>query len=603
MLKKFFLNFLSSFVGAWVAICLFCVAAVIVVVALVGKAGMAEAEDMAKVKSNTVLTLDLSGAIVEHEQTPELNPLSLMQGDLDMPMTLTGLVKAIDEAKSNKDVRMIYLKCNGVAAGASTLHSLRDALLDFKKSDKKIYAYSDGMGLGDYYLATVADSIFLNPMGSLNINGMGATSLYYKDLLDKIGVQMQIVKVGTFKSAVEPYISSEMSGPARAQLDTLYHNLWSYVADEICESRKISTEKFNTLINRDVLMLQKAEFSEKNKLVDKTVYERTMDSRIAAALGVSKRKVNFVNASTLSASSSFGTEYNASRQIAVLFAEGAIEEGSRTGINCEVLVPIITKLADDDKIKGLVLRVNSPGGSVFGSDLIGEALNYFKAQGKPFAVSMGDYAASGGYWISCQADRIFADPLTITGSIGIYGMIPNASGLAKKIGVSPQFVSTNPEVDFPSFFRPMTDTQLAAMQRMIEQGYDQFVGRVAKGRHLSETRVRLIAEGRVWDGQKALELKLVDEMGSMQDAIDWVQKKTAFKDSKPCEVSFYPQLDGNFWALLQQSMQQSAQDKVRETLIREAAKLVPDAEYAEELQLIFTRRPVQARMMPFRTKM
>lgn len=603
MLKKFFLNFLSSFIGAWVALGLFCVAAVIVVISLVGKAGLSEVENTEKVKSNTVLTINLSGEIVEREQTPDLNPINLVQGNVDVPATLSQLVNAVREAKSNKDVRMIYLKCNGVAAGPSTLHALRDELLDFKKSNKKIYAYGDGMGLGDYYIASVADSLFLNPMGSLSINGMGTTALYFKNLLDKIGVQMQVVKVGTFKSAVEPYISNEMSGPARAQLDTLYGNMWSFITEEICNSRNITEEKFLSLINDDVLMLQKASFSVANKLVDKAVYERTMDDRIASALGVDKKKVSYVGPATLHASTTFGMEYTSSSQIAVLFAEGEIREGSKTGINCEVLVPVITKLADDDNVKGLVLRVNSPGGSVFGSDLIGEALNYFKSKGKPFAVSMGDYAASGGYWISCQADRIFADPLTITGSIGIFGMIPNASELARNIGVSPQFVSTNPDVDFPSLLKPMTESQLAAMQKMVSKGYDQFVSRVAKGRNLPETRVRVIAEGRVWDGQKALELKLVDQLGSMQNAVDWVQTEVSKKGGKNCDIAFYPKLDNNFWSLVQMSMQQSAADAVRAALIREAVKFAPEAAYAEEVEMIFRRRPVQARMIPVKTRM
>lgn len=600
MLKKFFLNFLSSFIGAWVALGLFCVALVIVITSMIAKIGISQAENVEKVKSNTVLTLDLSGVITEREPSPDLSPMNLIQGNIEIPMSLTTLVEAIREAAKDKNVRMIYIKCNGVAAGPSTLHTLRDELLEFKKVGKKIYAYGDAMALGDYYVASVADSLFLNPAGEVGINGMSTMVPYFKEMLDKVGIQMQVVKVGTFKSAVEPYINNEMSAPARAQLDTLYGNLWGFITDEICRSRKISPEKFNTLINDDVLMLQDASFSEKNKVVDKTVYERTMDDRIAAALGVDKKKVNFVSPAAVAASSQFGQAYGSSSQIAVLFAEGEIREGTKNGINCEVLVPVITKLADDDNVKGLVLRVNSPGGSVFGSDLIGEALNYFKSKGKPFAVSMGDYAASGGYWISCQADRIFADPMTITGSIGIFGMIPNAAGLAHKIGVNPQMVSTNPAVDFPSLLKPMTESQLASMQKMVERGYDKFVGRVAKGRDLPETRVRVIAEGRVWDGQKALSLKLVDQLGSMQSAIDWVQAKVnASKDKNPCKVAFYPEMDDNFWSLVQMSMQ----NEMRSTLIKEAVKLVPEAEYAEEVELILSRRPVQARMMPFKVKL
>ena len=596
MLKKFFLNFLSSFVGAWVALGLFCLAAVIVVISLVGKMGASMATDTERVRSNSVLTINLDGVIAERETAPDFSPVNLINGDLSVPASLNGLVAAIGEAKDNKDVRMIYLKCNGVAASPATLHALRDALVDFKESNKKIYAYGNSFGLGDYYVASVADSLFHNPAGAMSVNGMSSMVPYFKELLDKVGVQMQVVKVGTFKSAVEPYISNEMSAPARAQLDTLYGNIWNFITAEICKSRRLTEENFSKLINQDVMMLQDAKFAEKNKVVDKIVYERTMDDRIASALGVDKKKVNYISPAILNASSSFGIEYASSNQIAVLYAVGEIMEGSKTGINCEVLVPVITRLADDDDVKGLVLRVNSPGGSVFGSDLIGEALNYFKSKGKPLAVSMGDYAASGGYWISCQADRIFSDPLTITGSIGIFGMIPNVSGLAGKIGVSPQFVSTNPEVDFPSLFRPMTESQMALMQGYINRGYDKFVGRVAKGRNLSDARVRQIAEGRVWDGAKALELKLVDQLGQLDDAIDWVQAQVDKKGGKKCDVAFYPEIDSNFWSLVQMSLQ----NEMRASLIEEATKLVPDAEAADELTRILSRKPVQARMMPMK---
>lgn len=602
MLKKFFLNFLSSFIGAWVALGLFCVATAIVIFALIGKAGVSAMEDAQKVKSNTVLTLDLSGEIAEREQAPDFSAMNVINGNLDVPLSLTRLIGAVRRAATDKDVRMIYIKCNGVQASPATLHALRDELLEFKKSKKKIYAYGDGMGLGDYYIATVADSLFLNSAGSLGVKGLGGVTPYFKGLLDKVGVQMQVVKVGTFKSAVEPYISNEMSGPARAQLDTLYGNMWDVITEEICRSRKIKADSLNSYINNDYLMLQEADFAVARKLVDKAVYERTMDQRIAFALGVDKEKVNFVGPTALN-EDFFENEYSSSNQIAVLYATGEIAEGSKTGINCEVLVPVITKLADDDNVKGLVLRVNSPGGSVFGSELIGEALAYFKSKGKPFAVSMGDYAASGGYWISCDAQRIFADPLTVTGSIGIFGMIPNAAGLAEKVGVHPQYVSTNPKSDFPSLLRAMDEQQLAAMQTMVEKGYDKFVGRVAKGRNLPEEYVRRIAEGRVWDGRKALELKLVDQLGSLQDAIDWVQGKVTEKGGKNCAVAAYPQIDSNFWALVQQSMQQSVSDGVRTMLREEAMRMVPEAEYADEVEMVFMRRPVQARMMPLIVRM
>ncbi|MDE5774248.1 MAG: S49 family peptidase, partial [Muribaculaceae bacterium] len=423
MLKKFFLNFLSSFAAVWVALGLFTITAVIVIFALIGKAG-ASMTTTESVKKHSIMTIELSGTIEERERPTEIDYIGLMQGDIERPLTLDMLVSAIREAADNKSIDMIYLKCDYISAAPATLHALRQELVDFRKSGKKIYAYGDGYTLGTYYVASAADSIFVNPVGSIAIQGLGGTTMYMKDLFDNLGIEFEVVKVGTFKSAVEPFIMNEMSAPARAQLDTLYGDMWRYIKDDISARRKISATQIDDLINKDHLMLQDGVYDVKCKLADRAVYEREVDEILAEAVGVDKEKLNFVSPATVAAMAEIFSGYNSKRQIAVLYATGEIAEGSKTGINCEALVPVIVDLAEDDNVRGLVLRVNSPGGSVFGSELIGEALEYFKSKGKPFAVSMGDYAASGGYWISCVADRIFSYPLTINLSIGIYGLLP-----------------------------------------------------------------------------------------------------------------------------------------------------------------------------------
>lgn len=596
MLKKFFLNFLSSFAGAWLALGLFCVIAVLVVVSLVTKIGISQA-GMESVKKHTVMTIELDGEIIERETPAEFDYMQIAKGDITAPTTLLSLTAAIREASENDDIEMIYLKCGNVSAAPATMRALRQELLDFKKSGKKIYAYGDAYELGDYYVATVADSLFVNPDGVVAVKGVSGGSLYFKDLLDKVGIQMQIVKVGTFKSAVEPYISNEMSQPARAQLDTLYGNIWDLMTAEICASRPFKAEQLNNLINKDFLQIQDGVYAEKHKLVDKAVYERTMDWRIAKAVGVDEEDLNYVSHTTVAAQSIDAFEaIGDGKQIAVLYATGEIMEGSKSGINCEALVPVITDLADNDDVMGMVMRVNSPGGSVFGSEQIAEALAYFQSKGKPFAVSMGDYAASGGYWISCHADKIYADPMTITGSIGIFGMIPNAAGLAQKVGVTPQFISTNPEADFPSILRPLTEPQLAAMQKMVEVGYDKFLTRVATGRKMDKSKVARIAEGRVWDGKTALGLGLVDELGSLNDATEWVKGKLSEKDRKKCSVKVYPSLEPSFWDFVQLSTQSS----MRKALVKEVIGSVPEAEYAEEAAHVLVRKPVQARIVPYR---
>lgn len=591
MLKKFFLNFLSSFVGAWVALGLFCLVAVLVAIGLIGKAGMSAASSAESVKKHSVLVLELNGEIDERETPADVDYMSLMQGELNTPQTLTSLVSAIREAKDNKDVKMIYLKCGGLSAGTATLHSLREELSKFRESGKKIYAYSDMMGNGDYYISSLADSLFINPEGMVSLTGLTATSMYFKDLLDKVGIQVQIAKVGTYKSAVEPFISNEMSQPARAQLDTLLNNVWGVLLGDMAKSRRLKVPALNKMVSDDYLSLKDGNDAVKLKLADKAVYERTMDQRIADALGVEKEKVNFISPSTLSSMAEAKQALKTGDNIAVLYAVGEIREGTKNGINCEVLVPVITELADDDDVKGMVLRVNSPGGSVFGSEQIAEALAYFQKKGKPLAVSMGDYAASGGYWISCHADRIFADATTITGSIGIYGMFPNASQLADKLGIHIQEVSTNPQASFPGLFKKMDESQMAQVQSYIEKGYERFINRVATGRKMKPSEVRVIAEGRVWDGKKALSLGLVDELGDLDQAIEWVRGKCDKGDK--LSITTYPKVESSFWDVVKLSMQ----SEVKIALIKEAMKLTPDAEIATEVGNILRRKNEQA-MMP-----
>ena len=546
MLKKFFLNTLSSFVGAWIALVLFGVVGVIVAVGLV--AGMHGTDEVASVKKHSILTLELSGSIVESETPSSINYTALMSGGIEKPQTLNVIVEGLKEGADNKNIDALYIKCGAALASPATFNAIREAVKEFKKTGKKVYAYGDVYTLGTYYVASVSDKIFLNPYGEIAIQGLGSTSMYLKGLFDKLGVEFQVVKVGTFKSAVEPYISTQMSEPARAQLDTLFSTMWDFMKDGICDNRKkLSGSEIDSLVNNG-LMFSTAEFAAESGFVDEVVYERVMDERLAKLIDVDKKKLNFVSPSTLIGQLPWTDAYSSKNNIAVLYATGEIVDGASTGINYQKLVPIITQLADDDKIKGLVLRVNSPGGSAFGSDQIGEALDYFQSKKKPLAVSMGDYAASGGYWISCGADRIFADPLTITGSIGIFGLIPNVKGLSDKLGINPQSVSTNPAADFPTLFTPMDEKQLSIMQKYVETGYDRFIKRVATGRKMTEAKVRQIAEGRVWNAMKAKEIGLVDELGSHKDAIEWTAKKADIYSKY--DVSVYPVYEPSFWDVI-----------------------------------------------------
>lgn len=597
MLKKFFLNVLSSFAGAWIALLGFGLLLVLVAVAMMGRIGATMMKSSASVGKHSILKIELKGSIREVERSRGFDYSMLMSGDIERPQALNVLVQGLADAKVDKNIEAVYLDCAGVSASPATLHALREAVVDFRKSGKPVYAYGDSYSLGDYYVASCADSLFVNPQGEMGLRGLGAVSIYMGELFRKLGIEFQVAKVGTFKSAVEPYIMDEMSVPARAQLDTLYSNLWSFIRNEIAVSRKLKPAAIDTLVSRTLIAFAPASEAVKSRLADRAVYRREMNAILGRVAGVESDEVNFVSADVVSGAADWADAYSSDSRVAVLYATGEIAEDSKDGIDCGTLVPVITELADDDKVKAMVLRVNSPGGSVFGSSEIGEALDYFKSKGKPLAVSMGDYAASGGYWISCGADRIFADPLTITGSIGIFGLFPNVSGLLGRLGVSPQFVTTNPAAAFPGLFRPMDSEQLGVMQKYIERGYDQFVNRVAKGRHMSESKVRAIAEGRVWDAVKARKIGLVDELGSLDKALEWVARKAGLGDNY--DAALYPRLEPSIWDMIPSAATVRMEKMIRgaygreivdETMLRRAAEIV-------------TRKPVQARMPSFEVRL
>lgn len=591
MLKRFFLNLLSSFVGAWLALVLFCVVAVIVVVGVAARFSSSEDSSAKKISKDSVLLVDLTGTIVETPESGQIDFMSLAAGDVDSPTALNVLVDGIREAKNSRSIKAMYIKCGHPLASPATLNAIRMAIGDFKSSGKKVYAYADLMTMGDYFVASQADSLFLNPGGEIVISGLGGTTLFYKDLLDKLGVKMTLVKVGTFKSAAEPYISNTMSQPARAQLDTLYGNLWSYIGKAVAEGRKSLDDNAMNAAANNFIMFQTPQQVEKEKYVDRLVYERQMDDIVGKMIGKKGKDVKYYTPETLSENSGWGKSYNDKNQIAVLYATGEIAEYSKTGIDCYKLVPQITKLAKDDNVKALVLRVNSPGGSVFGSEQIGEALDYFKSTGKPFVVSMGDYAASGGYWISCTADKIIADPMTITGSIGIFGLFPSAEGLIRKLGVTPQTVSTNPGKEISLFYDP-TPEQLDVLQKFINEGYSRFVGRVAKGRNMKEERVRQIAEGRVYSAGQALELKLIDQLGSLDNAINEAATLAKLKQDK-FGVSIYPKFEPDFWDIIKSQGLDQLNVK-----LGNIADMNPESVMIRESARILRRSPVQARMMP-----
>lgn len=589
MLKRFFLNALSSFLGAWVAIVILGAVCITVAVGLVAKLGMSQVSQN-QVTKDSILKINLEGEIDEMDRPIGFDYSSVIGGNLTKKQSLAQLTSAIEAAAENKNIRAIYLKCNSIVASPATLNAIRESLLKFKESGKKIIAYGDMLAMGDYYVATVADELYMNPGGNVMIKGLGGMTMFYKGLFDKIGVEFQVVKVGTYKSAVEPFIQEHMSEPARAQLDTLYGNMWNLICDGITQQRSsLTRSKIDSLINDDFVFLRNGKYAYDAGLIDGIYYERSMDSIIAKSIDKNKKDLNFVNPELLVSQEDLVMGLTSKNRIALVYACGEImDEGNDASINFEKYVPLIVSLAEDDNVKGMVLRVNSPGGSVFGSEQIGDALDYFQSKGKPIAVSMGDYAASGGYWISCCANRIFADPLTITGSIGIFGLIPNAAGLINKLGLNFELVSTNPGADFPSFIAPLNERQKNGMQTMVEEGYDQFVARVAKGRKMSEAKVRRIGEGRVWDAVTAMRIGLVDELGSVQDAINWVAENLKIENYG---VSRYPRYETSVFDFLPDFLNMSVRENIRQSVGNDLSPIL----YGEVAKIL-KRKPVQALM-------
>lgn len=481
---------------------------------------VSSSESETQVRKNSVMMLDLNGTLTERSQE---NPLDFLMKEDYKTYGLDDILSSIRKAKENEDIKGIYIQATSLGTGFASLEEIRDALKDFKESGKFIVAYGDTYTQNLYYLSSVADKVLLNPQGMLEWRGLAATPMFFKDLLEKIGVEMQIFKVGTYKSAVEPFISTEMSPANREQVNVYLSSIWGQITSSVAESRNLSLEALNKEADR-MLMFYPAEESVKNGLVDTLIYKNDVRDYLKNMVGIDKDD----NMPVLGIQDMINVKKNVPRDksgnvIAVYYAYGEIDGGSSAstdeGINSEKVIKDLRKLKDDENVKAVVLRVNSPGGSAYGSEQIWYAVNQLKKE-KPVIVSMGDYAASGGYYIACNADTIVAEPTTLTGSIGIFGMMPNAKGLTEKLGVNFDVVKTNPYADFGNLTRPMNDGEKGLMQMYVNKGYELFLTRCSDGRGISMEELDKIAQGRVWTGSTAKELGLVDELGGLDKALE-----------------------------------------------------------------------------------
>ena len=491
-----------------------------------------------KVEENSVYCLKMSGTVIEQGQ--EENPFATLTGKMPMygrqeeTKGLNDILSNISLAKEDERIKGIYLKGGNLGVAPASAKAIRDALADFKSSGKWVIAYAENYSQMNYYIASVADGVYISPVGGVEWHGLGGTMGYYKRLLDKLGVEMQVLKVGTFKSAVEPYIRTSMSEADRKQTEIYLHGIWDNMVAAVSQSRGISAAKLNALAD-EVMDLAPEEELVANGLVDSLIYRQSVDTIIKGLLDGEKFHL-------LSHSAMNGIERDkpdSKDKIAVVYAAGEITDNTGNGIVADEMLKTLKEVQKDKDVKAMVFRVNSPGGSANASEEIWHAVKLIQEKGIPVVVSMGDYAASGGYYISCEADYIFAEPTTLTGSIGIFGLIPNVSKLRDKIGYDIDCVGTNKHSAMHStmMMNGMDETERAMMQTMIERGYDLFTKRCAEGRHMAQDDIKAIGEGRVWLGQDAVRLGLVDKLGNIDDAI---AKAAEMAELEEYSLAYYP---------------------------------------------------------------
>lgn len=486
---------------------------------------------------NSVFKIAFEGDIRESaEENPFTNLLTGREPDL----SLRDLLKSIRHAKEQESVKGIYLDMGVFSGGTASLDAVRRALMDFKESGKFIVAYADNYTQGGYYLASVADKIYLNPQGILGLTGLSSRTMFYKGLLQKIGVEMMVFKVGTYKGAVEPFIADKLSDANREQITSYQNSIWGNITKGIAKSRNITVEDVNRFADEGAFFAS-PEKAVEYKLIDELKYRSEVEKYLIEQSGQTGDKLKTVGLSNMKNVKKTEREYR--NKIAIVYAEGEIMQqiisspysGNFPCIS-EKINDDLRKLADNKDVKAVVLRINSPGGSAYTSEQIWKQVYELKKK-KPVVVSMGSVAASGGYYIASGASKIIAEPNTLTGSIGIFGMFPNTAGLFNKLALTTDIVKTNRYADFGDPARQMTDDEKALIQGYIERGYDTFLTRCSEGRGVSKADIDSIGQGRVWTGEQALKIGLVDELGGIERAVELAGELAEIYNYNIMEVS------------------------------------------------------------------
>lgn len=564
---------------------------IIVAIGMMSIVGMiASGSSTAPISDNSVMVLSLNGTLEERSETDVMS--SLMGGGTSST-GLDEVLNAIKKAKENDNIKGIYIEASAFSADSyASLQAIRKALVDFKKSGKWIVSYGDTYSQGTYYLASTADKVLMNPQGMVDWHGLGGQQMLLKDLLAKFGVKVQLSKVGAYKSAPEMFTADKMSEENREQITAYMNGIWENILKDVSESRKISVEQLNQYADSLITFDEPQNFV-KYKFVDKLVYTDEVKDVVKEMLKIGKD--DNINKVSLSSMVNAKGSRNDGEAIAVYYAYGDVVDGAAGGlsqghtIDAQKVCKDLEKLMNDDDIKAVVLRINTGGGSAYASEQIWHSMKQLKAK-KPVVVSMGGMAASGGYYISCIGNYIYAEPTTLTGSIGIFGMFPDASQLlTEKLGVKFEEIKTNKFATFGSMSRPINEEEMAYLNRYIERGYDLFRSRVAEGRKMSVDEVEKIAQGHVWLGQDALKIKLVDALGGLDDAI---KKAAELAKIEEYHSVAYPEAEGWETQLL---------NKFNDNNYIEAQARLVLGEYYEPFMLLRTmdkQNAIQARI-PF----
>jgi len=585
-LMKFLRNLLASILGSLVAF-MIVLGMFFIFMALVGSM-----DNGVVVKKNSVLELRFVAPILDYTGKDDTDPFAALWTE---ELGLDEIVHAIEVAKDDDNIQGINLTTGFLQAGVAQAREIRKALIDFKSSGKFVMAHADVYAQRDYYLATAADEVYLNPVGVVDFKGLATEVLFYKELQEKSGIKMEVIRHGKYKSAVEPFLSDTMSDENRTQIKELITSIWSVIVDDIAESRNITSQNLNIIA--DTLGGRTPEYAVASGLLDGALHYDEYESLLKEKIGVAEDDdLTYVKLEDYIQIAGKKRIRTGADKVAVIYAQGEIlgGEGGKDYIGQGLIVDALHKAVDNESVKAIVLRVDSPGGSALVSDIIWREMQLAKEE-KPLVVSFGNIAASGGYYIGVGGDRIFAEPTTITGSIGVFGTIPNVHQLAENIGVNAEQVGTNKNsVDY-SFFEPMTDSFRNVMQESIEETYDTFLDRVSKGRNMPVERVNEIAQGRVWSGVDAQALGLVDELGNLDDAIVAAANMAGLEDYG---IRKYPKYKSGFDQFMEDLGGVKA--KIGESIIKE--EIGTEAyDFLKEFKQFTKQEGVQAKM-PFSLK-